>query len=100
MATYGQRSINGSVEWLGIPAPFCDTGVAWTDDLLVPKDCWGDRYTVETWDLGTKSGVCYGEVDVPWRGAIFSVRRTFLGVWKTRVQLRAASVTFTFRITI
>ena len=36
-ALYGQRSINGSVEWLGIPAPFCDTGVAWTDNLLVPK---------------------------------------------------------------
>ena len=42
VALKGQRSINGSVEWLGIPAPFCDTGVAWTDNILVPKTCCGD----------------------------------------------------------
>ena len=37
---YGQRSINGSVEWIGIPAPFCNTGVAWTDNLLIPEMGW------------------------------------------------------------
>ena len=31
MSIYGRKSINGSVEWLGVPAPSCDTGVTWTE---------------------------------------------------------------------
>ena len=70
MNIYGQRSINRSFEWLNVPAPFCDTGVAWTDKLLVPEGHWEDGVTVETWTLGTQSGVHFGGVDVHWCGAI------------------------------
>ena len=42
VAIYGQKSINGSVEWLCIPAPFCDTGVDCTDNLLVSEPLWRD----------------------------------------------------------
>ena len=41
VAFLGQRSVNGSVEWLDVPQPFCDTGVAtaaWTENLYV--DPW------------------------------------------------------------
>ena len=31
---YGRKSINGSVEWLSVPGPFYDTGVAWTKNFL------------------------------------------------------------------
>ena len=33
---YGRKSINGSFEWLGVPAPSCDIGVTWTENILVP----------------------------------------------------------------
>ena len=70
VAIYGQRSINGSVKWLGVPAPFCDTGVACTDNLFFLEVCWEDRGTVETWALGNQPGVHFGGVDVPWRGTV------------------------------
>ena len=69
MAIYGQRFINGSVEWLVIPAPFCVTGFAWTDNLLVPKARWGYGIRVGDWDWGTRPGVLIG-ADVPWRGVV------------------------------
>ena len=41
---FGWRSINTSVKWLGTPVPFYDiTGVPWTENILVPELCWGDR---------------------------------------------------------
>ena len=70
MDFYGQSYIIGSVEWLGIPAPFCGNGVAWTDKLLVSKARWGDKGTVEIWDLRTKSGFCYSGDDVPWSDTV------------------------------
>ena len=36
VSIYGRKLINGSVEWLGVPAPSCDTGVTWTENILVP----------------------------------------------------------------
>ena len=62
---YGQMYINGSVEWLSVPAPFCYTEVASTDNLLVPEARWGDRGIVETWALGTQYGIPFRGVDVP-----------------------------------
>ena len=32
VSIYGQISINRSVKWLGVPVPFSDTGLAWTDN--------------------------------------------------------------------
>ena len=69
MATYGQRSINGSVEWLGIPAPFCNTGVAWTDNLLVSEALWVEGVRVGYWAWGNQPGIIIG-VDILWRGVV------------------------------
>ena len=69
MAIYGQESINGSVKWLGVPAPFCDTGVAGTENILVPSPHWGDRVGVGYWDWVAHSGVIIRD-DVPWRSAL------------------------------
>ena len=65
MSIYGQRSINGSIGWLGIPAPFCDTGVALTDNLLVPKARWEDVVRVGDWARGSQPVFLIG-ADVPW----------------------------------
>ena len=69
MAIYGQRSINGSIEWLGVPAPFFDTGVDWTDNILVPSPRLGDGVMVGDWYWGTQPGFLIG-ADVPWRNVV------------------------------
>ena len=41
VALLGQRSVNESVEWIDVPQPFCDTGLAtaaWAENLYV--DPW------------------------------------------------------------
>ena len=55
VSIYGRNLINGSVEWLGIPAPSCGTGVAWTENILIPNLCWGDGGNYET----RASTTCY-----------------------------------------
>ena len=70
VSIYDQKSINGTVEWLGTPAPFCDTGVAWPENILVPGPRWGDGGNYKTWDLQTQYGVRFGGRSVPWRGAV------------------------------
>ena len=67
---YGQKTINGSVEWLGVPAPFCDTGIAWTENILVPNLCWGDGRGYERWALVNCSIPRFGGRSIPWRGAV------------------------------
>ena len=69
MAIHGQKSINGRVEWLGVPVLFCDTGVAWNDNLMVPEACWGDGVRVGGCAWGNQPGVLI-EVDILWRGVI------------------------------
>ena len=100
MAIYSQMSINGSVEWLSIPTPFCDTGVTWTDNLLVLKALWGDSVRVEAWAWGTQPGVLIG-YDVRGVASSLPMQLTFPGVSrKMRVQLCADSVTITFGRTV
>ena len=100
VAIYGRKSINGSVKWLGIPAPFCDTGMAWTENILGPSPFWVDRVTYATWVFGTQSVVLvrYG---VLWRSVV-SARPFYLPKSPPEMcaQLRAASVTFSFGITV
>ena len=70
VSIYGQKSINGSVEWLGVPHPFYDDGPPWTDNFLCPSPLWGDGVRVGAWAWGIQPGGLYGGVDVPWRGAV------------------------------
>ena len=48
---------------LGIPAPSCDTGVAWTENMLVPNSRWGDGGNNKTWDCATCSRPRFGSLD-------------------------------------
>ena len=67
---YGQKSMNGSIEWLGIPATSCGTGVAWTENILVPNPRWGYRCGYERWALVTRSRPRFGGRSIPWCGAV------------------------------
>ena len=62
---YGQKSINGSIKWLGVPAPSCGTGVAWTGNLLVPNPRWGYGRGYKRWALETRSRPRFGGRSVP-----------------------------------
>ena len=46
----GGREPRGSVERLGVPTPSCSTGVAWTENILVP-------IRVEETDVTAKLGL-------------------------------------------
>ena len=97
---YGQKSINGSVEWLGVPAPSYNTGVAWTEIILVPNPRWGDGRGYERWDLATRYRPRFGGRSVPWRGTVPFCPDMFPVVWKMRAQGRVTSVTFACRRTV
>ena len=62
--------MNGIVEWLGVPAPFCDTGMAWTENILVPNPFWGDRSGYKRWDFATRTQPRFGGRSVPWHGLV------------------------------
>ena len=57
MSIYFWKSMNGSVEWLGVPAPSCGTGVAWTEIswFLITMGIWiwlrmlGFRNSLYSW---------------------------------------------------
>ena len=92
----GRISINGSVEWLGVPDFYRTNGPAWTDNILNPRPSWGEGVstTNPNWDI--QSG---GILEVfPYRGIVLSVSFQFTttGSWKTRVPLRVVSMTSPF----
>ena len=66
---YGWKSINGSVEWLGVPTFLRNDGLPWADNILCPSLQWGVRGTYAIWYLESQSGGRYSGVDVPWCGA-------------------------------
>ena len=45
----GGQDPHGSVERIDVPAPSCGTGVAWTENILVPDSRWGDGGSYKTW---------------------------------------------------
>ena len=78
----------------GVPAPSYDTGVAWTENILVPNPCWGDGRGYEHWALANFSKPCFRERSVSWRGAV-SFRPDYVpSSLEMRAQGRTASVTF------
>ena len=97
---YGRKSINGSVEWLDIPAPSCDTGVAWTENTVVPNPCWGDRRGYGRWDLATHSRPLLGGRSVPCRGVVPFRPDYVPSSPEMHAQGRAASVAFACRRTV
>ena len=66
----GQISINGSVEYLGIP-DFHRTGAPfWADNILAPCSSWGDGDTTTNQNWVIQPGGAYVSVSVPCCGAV------------------------------
>ena len=63
---YSRKSINGSVEWLGVPRFGCNDGPPWTDHLLCPSPHWGDGARAVAWSWCIQPDGRYVGVDVPW----------------------------------
>ena len=40
---FGRKSINGSVEWLGVPSFLSNDGLPWTLNILAPYADWGGQ---------------------------------------------------------
>ena len=99
VALYGQISINGSVEWLGMLAPFCGPG--W----LGLRISWFPKRAVDT-ELGLEPGL--GELNLEFSSDLTSrgverslpVRLTFPGIRKMCAPVHAASVMLAFRSTV
>ena len=97
---YSQKSINGSVEWLGVPSFLHNYGPPWTDNILVPIPRWGVGGIYEIWALDSQPGGCYGAVDVPWR-AVVPARPDYLPRSpEMRAPLHVASLTVSFGSTV
>ena len=62
---FGRKSINGSVEWLGVPAPLRTDGPPCTDNILVPSPDWGAGGNATNPNWGIQPSVPYGIVSVP-----------------------------------
>ena len=67
-----QISINGSVEYLGIPDFHRAGGTFWADNLLSPHSSWvsGGNTTNQNWVIHT--GGPYNNVSAAWRGAVLT----------------------------
>ena len=59
----GGREPHVNVERLGVPAPYCGTGGAWTENILVPNLCWGDGRGYESWASATRSRPRFDSLD-------------------------------------
>ena len=63
---FGRYSINGSVEWLGVPDFLRNDGPPWTLNLLPPYASWGDRGSSTNINWGSGSGGHYNSVSILW----------------------------------
>ena len=63
---FGRNSINGSVEWLGVPNFLKNYVPTWTLNLLAPYAHWGDRGSSTSTKLGSGSGGYYDGVSINW----------------------------------
>ena len=67
---FGVNSINGSVQWLGVPDPLRTNGPPWDDNILAPSPAWGTGVTSTNSNWVSQPGGPYGSVSVPWSGPV------------------------------
>ena len=67
---FGVNSINGSVQWLGVPDFLRTDGTPWTDNLLDPSPSWVDGGTTTNPNWGSQPGGPYGFFSVLWSGPV------------------------------
>ena len=68
-----RKSINGIVEWLGVPDPLRTDAPPWTDNILVPSPDWGAGGTAKNPNWGSQPGGPYGNVSVMWSSPIYAM---------------------------
>ena len=61
-----QKSINWSVEWLGVPSFLRNDGPPWTLNLLAPYADWGGRGSITSQNLSSGSRGYSGSVFINW----------------------------------
>ena len=71
------NSINGSVQWLGIPDPLRTNGPPWTDNILAPSPDWGTCGTAINTNWVIQPGGPYGSVAVLWSGPVRAMAAYF-----------------------
>ena len=83
-----RNSINGSVEWLGVPDLLSTNGPACTVNILAPHPSWRDRGSSTNPNWVSQSGGVFGSVSIPWNHPV-----RFLPVYHCRVfeNMRAAA---------
>ena len=67
------NSINGSVQWLGVPDPLRTDGPPSADNILAPSPSWGTGGTATNPNWGIQPGGPYGSVAIPWSGIVCSM---------------------------
>ena len=50
---FGLNSINGGIQWLGVPAPLRTDGTSWNDNILAPIPTWGNGGTTTNSNWGS-----------------------------------------------
>ena len=63
---FGINSINGSVQWLGVPDFLRTDGPAWTANLLDTHPSWGDQGSSTNPNWGSQYGGHSDSVLIPW----------------------------------
>ena len=69
----GVNSINGSVQWLEVPAPLRTNKPPWTDNILAPSTAWGTGGTAKKINWGSQPGGTYGSVAITWSGTVRAI---------------------------
>ena len=70
---FGVNGINGSVQWLGIPAPLRNYGPPYTNNILATSPDWVTGGTDTNPNWGSQPGGPYGSVAVLWSGLVRSM---------------------------
>ena len=70
---FGVNSMNGSVQWLVVPAPLRTDGPPWTDNILAPSPAWVNVGTATNPNWVIQPGEPYVSVAIPWSGPVHAV---------------------------
>ena len=63
---FGRNSMNGCVQWLGIPNFLKTDGTAWNDNPLAPHPSWGDEGPSTNPNWGSQSPHHSDSISVRW----------------------------------
>ena len=97
---FGVNSINGSFQWLGVPAPLSTDGTPWTNYILVPITDCGTGGTATNLNWGSQHIRSCGSVAVSWSSPLCAMLAYVRKSKETYAELRSMSVTISFEIIV